>query len=243
MGRLDRLPYHGRTHLPGGTDPIPGLSLGGGGTELGPWHQSIPLTQYGSGGGGLDVSGFAWVPDASFAHGGYIGATADTSYFTSLIQLAPKGAIFQLSIRMATGPDFGRVSFALTSLEYESASRPSGDTTGKIAPVDGAYGTFSYIDMIPAASTFNFEGYSASATGDFTFTGTIPFIMGGDVGDPLTDFETAVSDPLTGFKLTDGGPGWYRIKCYVDGKNASSSGYKTRISEILLTRRADDNAP
>lgn len=211
-------------------------------TQFGTWHQQLPLVFYDAAAAppGIDVDGYSWVNDASFVGGGYVEGTADAKYFTGMVLLGPKGSIWQITWRAANGPDFGRFTFALASLLYESDLRPSGDPTGKIAPVDGAYGSFTYIDL---ATTHTYDGYAATDLGEVLVSSSVPFIVGGDEGAPLTDFDTGVTDPMTGFTLMDGGPGWYRFKVYTDGKNASSSGFKVRISNILFTRRADDNAP
>lgn len=226
--------------MPGGPDPIPGFVTAG--ADFGAWHQRIPLYYYDAINQppGWDYSGFQWVNDASFRGGGYVGATADASYFTCLVLLAPKGSIWQLNISHSDGPDFGRIRVQLASMLYESASRPSGDPTGKIGPVDGSYGSFTYVDLNASPG---FDTYSATPGGDHASGSSLPFIVGGDEGDPLTDILSAPTDPFTGRRMMDGGPGWYRLKIHVSGKNASSSGYKVRISDVLLNRRADDNAP
>lgn len=208
----------------------------------GAWHQQIPLVWYDAADHppGIDEDGYTWVNDASFVGGGYVEGTADGDYFTCMVLLGPKGSIWQITWRAAQGPDFGRFTFALASLGYESNLRPSGDNTGKIAPVDGAYGSFTYIDL---ATTHSYDAYNPADVGEVRVSSSTPFIVGGDEGDPLTDFFTGNTDPMTGFTLMDGGPGWYRFKVYTDGKNAASSGYRVRISNIVFSRRADDNAP
>jgi hypothetical protein len=216
------------------TKPDAGVSL------FGSSHQAVPLGYYGSGAPNLDVVGYAWVADATSYGGGYVEADADDDYFTGLVLLEPKGSVWQFNYRHSAGPDYGRFRVGLASLEYESADRPSGDSEGKIAPVDGSYGSFSYVELTPGVGGIDL--YSATAIGDLASSNSNPFIVGGDVGDPLSSFTALGNDPYTGFPIMDGGPGWYRMKIYTDGKNASSSGFRIRLSEVILTRRADDNA-
>lgn len=238
MSRLF-LPRHHRTHEPGGSDE---LSRSARTALFGTSYQRIQLQYVGSGAPDLDgtaYDAFSWVTDPTAFSGGYVEATTDGAFFSGLVLLEPKGSVWQFNHRRSTGPDYGRYKVALTSLEYESASRPAGDLRGKIAPVDGGYGSFSYIDL---TSGTGFDGYGATASGDIAHDSSLPFIVGGDEGDPLTDFATGITDPgPTGFTLMDGGPGWYRLKIYTSGKHASSSGYRVRISDAILTRRSDDN--
>lgn len=221
--------------MPGGPDPIPSTAA----VELGPWTQHVPLYYFDAldNPPGVDFLTFDWVSDPVYRGGGYCGATANNSYFTWLINLSPKGSIWHVFLRAAGSTDYGKLTIAFTSLAYESASRPSGDETGKIAPVDGSYGTFSYVDLATQ------ECYTAGGFNENVVSGSFPFIVGGDVGDVLTDFTTGVTDPFTGFTLMDGGPGWYRIRAKVNGKHASSGGHKMRVTDLRVVRAADDNHP
>lgn len=169
---------------------------------------------------------------------GYYGndttpGTAD--YFSFMVQLAPRGSVWGLAWSADVGPDFGKATLALASLLYQREDRPSGDPQGKID--DGFDETDTDIDYVDI-TTIDCYSATAAVAGQASWVG---LVVGGEPGDKLTDFGGLGTDPLTGYSLIDGGPGWYRLKVRVNGKHASSSSYKLRFRDVGVGRLGDYN--
>lgn len=215
-------------------------------TQFGSSHQSLPLQYAGSpipDISGVFWDGFEWITDPTSFRCGYAEATTEGAFFSGLVLLEPKGSVWHFNNRRSEGPDFGKYTISLASLVYESPLRGGtlADQAGKIGPSDGSYAgsepPFAYVDLATA------DAYASVAVNDYApETVNPPFIVGGEVGDPLTDFVTGITDPFLGFQLMDGGPGWYRLRVMVEGQNPSSTGFRCRISEAILTRRSDENS-
>lgn len=181
--------------------------------------------------------------DAAAPAGGYVtrGTPAINSYFEFDILLAPQGGIFGLHYIWGIGPDYGKFTVSVASLLYQSELRPSGCSEGKIEPCDLAYGVGpTFMNMTQQ------DAYNAAPAYDI-LASDIVWIIGGNVGDPLTDFsdvgnpcaDNAGNDPFSGYNIWNGGPGWYRIRIQVTSKNASSSDYRCRIARFAVMRLND----
>lgn len=223
---------HGDDHAPGGPDPLNWLTASSAATDFGAAVQIVPLPLITTIG---DSSGFSWTRDSAFTHGGYLGCTASTAYFTFLWYLGRKGGIYGVRYRASGDVDYAKLTFSMASLGYELPSRPSGIASGKIQPTSGAYGTTpSQVDK------FTHDWYSAVPLAETIFNAQEVFVVGGDEGDALTTF-TSSTDPMLGYSIMDGGPGWYKAKVRVNGRNvANTTGYKLRIPELVLCRLDDD---
>lgn len=232
------LPRHHRTHEEGGSDEIRDRN------RFGSWSQHIPLYYFDSVDAppNIDFLTFDWATDSAYRGCGYCGATANGSYFSWLVNLSPRGSVWHVYINAAGDVDYGKLTISFGSLVYESTERGSGELSGKIGPADASYPgslpAFTYVDLA-TIDCYESGGFTENSTGGSSY----PFIVGGVTGTPLTDFTTGITDPVTGFTLMDGGPGWYRMRVKVDGKNGASSGYKARVTDVRVVRKADDNAP
>jgi len=199
-----------------------------------------------------DVStGVGWNWDFTTWSGGYVTratSPADGDHFSFMALLSPAGSIWQFSFTYWIGPSYGKLKASIASLGYELVSRPSGCPAGKIQPWDAGYGdALNYVSRVAwLQDCYNAAESQALVDG----TGLFQVIPGGDIGAPLTDLTDvgnpcangSGNDPYTAVNVMDGGPGWYRIKMNVEGKNASSSGFKFRVSTATLVRLDDDLA-
>ncbi len=174
-----------------------------------------------------------------------IGTTQWVYDFSFMALLSPQGSIWQLSITWWTGPDYGKMDFSMASLEAPPTDRPLGCPPGKIQPWDQAYGdALVYIQPVGSFQDF----YSVTETQELVGgQGILQIVVGGSLGDPLTDLNeignvcanNTGADPYTLVNVMDGGPGWYRFLLQINGKNASSTGYRFRISSAALVRLDD----
>lgn len=140
-----------------------------------------------------------------------------------------------MSWRYYIGNNYGKHRWSMTSLEYEPSDRPSGNPVGKIqdyVPVEGS--ALNYVNLGSAE-----DAYTAGAESENFHNGIFTFIPGGSPGDQLTSIGGLGSDPMTGFNISDGGPGWYRVRLKVESKNAASAGFKTRIVSVAFGRLDD----
>jgi len=216
--------------------------------DFGTTTQEIHLPAFANVTNGDVSTGVAWVWDFTTWSGGYVTRStspSDGDHFSFMALLSPQGSIWQFSYTYWIGPDYGKVMSSIASLGYELSGRPSGCPQGKIQPWDVGYGD-ALVYLSPSGSTqdcYNVAETQALVNG----TGIFQVIPGGDVGAPLTDLTDVGSpcadnvgqDPYTSVNVMDGGPGWYRFKLAVEGKNASSSGFKFRISSATLVRLDD----
>ncbi len=223
---------------------LPGLS------QFGATTQQIYLPAFANVTNGDVGTGVAWIWDFTTWSGGYVTkatSPADGDYFSFMALLYPQGSVWQFSYTYWIGPSYGKVLASIASLGYELDTRPSGCLPGKIQPWDVGYGDpLNYLSPVSAQDCYNVAEIQATPDG----TGIFQMIPGGDNGDPLTDFsqignscaDGGGADPYTQVSVMDGGPGWYRFKLAVEGKNLESSGFKFRISSATLVRLDDDIA-
>lgn len=228
---------HGRDHLPGGSDPIPQFGI------LGATTQEIFLPSWQSNTNN-DTNGPGWTSDINSYGGGYItrGIPQNGDYFSFMHQFSPKGSIWQFQYLYWVGPDYGKVAVSMSSLAYEGSER--------LGCVEGKIQDFAAAGFGPALNYIPFVGFTQdcyAAVEAQQASGFFQFIPGGEPGDPMTDLSITGGpcvdeddvDPQSGAPISDGGPGWYRTKMYVDGKNASSTGYRMRISRVVWMRVDD----
>lgn len=216
----------------------------GGFSEFGATTQEVFLPEFGDA-TNSDSNAFAWIGDAASFGGGYVrnSPANDGDYFSFMTLLSPAGSIWSFRYLWWVGPDYGVMKMQMASLGYELGSRTLGCPAGKIQDYAATYG-----DPLNYMNTgFNNDFYNvaeAQQTGAF---GNFQIVVGGELGQPLTDLadannacaDGAGQEPLTTVNVMDGGPGWYRTKLYIDGKNASSTGFKMRVSRIVWMRVDD----
>lgn len=216
MGRF-HLPMHGRTHVPGGSDPIPGLSLAAGGFYA-TSPQTIPLLY----GASWNYDGFAFTSVAADADnvvpGGWIRTNSGTqnAYFTIYVTLGPQGSHWALIGGWKAQADGGIITVSLANVT---------ETAGVLSDTPpGSYVSFSTRDIYNATTSFN-EGL----IGDF--------IIDGADGTLLTDFSTGTDSE----QHMDGGSGVYSLKVSCSTKNASSSGYRAELYGLAFVRLNDSD--
>lgn len=217
-------------------------------TEFGVGTQIPYLPEFADSSNADQSGGIGFTFDNTSYGGGYVARTnpllaADGDYFTFMALLSPIGSIWSFRYLHWVGPAYGKLEVEMASLGYDLAARPSGCPQGKVQPYNAAYGdALSYLNM-----GINTDGYNAveqQVTGGFS---DFVIEVGGQPGDPLTDFtdignecaDGAGFDPFNSVAVMDGGPGWYRVKIKINGKNASSTGYNFRISSVAWSRVDD----
>jgi hypothetical protein len=212
-------------------------------TDFGDASYNAPLIALADSGNTLKTAGVVWVFDAAVSSGGYITkvAPANGSYFATLLRFHPQNAIYALAFTYASGPDYGNFDVNIASIEYQSASRPSGDPEGKLQDLTVGFGNaivagYGSNPVFKKLTTYN--AYSAVAIAESGSSGVLTFIPGGAEGDVLTSL-TAATDPYTLLSISDGGPGWYLIQFKVNGKDAASTNYRFRIISLQVLRTPD----
>lgn len=217
----------------------------GGFSDFGATTQEVFLPEFADSTNSDASSGVGWIGNADSYGGGYVTRTtspSDGDYFSFMSYFAPIGGVFSFRFLNYVGPDYGILRFEIASLGYELTERPSGCPGGKIQDFVPSYG-----DAITYLSMGTHDGYSAVEGQPFSGLSNFQLIVGGDLGAPLTDLSDASNqcadntgaDPYSGFPIIDGGPGWYRTRIRVDGKNASSTGYKFRVTRVAWSRVDD----
>lgn len=221
--------------MPGGPDPIPGVT-GSSTLDFGALTP-IPLEFVGASGDNVSMlggfegppgpGGFTYQLDATFSHNGAAKSTADAANFTFPFPFTPAGSLWGFSVRGKKGPSFGILQIALASVESPNPNRSGVNDDGTFNDQEG---DMTFVD-VPDAFV---NCYNATAASEDWIIRNAPFRLNGAEGDPLTTFSG--SDAYTGFDLMNGGPGWYMVRLYTDGKHASSSGYAIQISSLVIAR-------
>lgn len=237
---------HAWTHLPkaqGGTDPIAGL---------------LPDTSYPTVtplmGPHTNSQDTKWDTDANLAYDptwagtwraeNNLGASpADGDDHYAAARIGPKGATFALNLVLDKDANCGRISF-------QFASDPETDGTGYLPTLTDGYmfdppdATYVAVPAYQSGGTPTNSGridlYAAApATGYYPFV--CEFRVMGDPGTPFTT-NTLASDGNTYVNQFDGGPGMYWVRMFVDGKNASSSGYRVPVRGMWIVRSSSPSS-
>ena len=215
---------HGRDHCLGGADPIPCWPESTSVPYAAPYY--IPVREVWSGTNQIEANGFSpWVIDATYPGGGYTEATLDAKYISWNVLLGPKGSIWSWLPMLGFGSDYAKVSLQLQTAPPGVFYTPTEGTF-----TNDALGTWYTLETV--------DCYSASGGVWLTQSVWKGFRIMGDVGVAGTGF-TVGNYPLE----WDGGPGPHRIRILTDGQNASSSGFRCRISGLVLVQFDDTNLP
>lgn len=215
---------HGARHLPGGTDPIPGLAAAA--AEEG--YSSVinlPVLGLQSNVNNIDASGAITIAlDAAYPHNGYIRQTADTNYIIWPINLGPQGSWWLPVVLFAVGPDYGKCDLMFATAD------PAANLYA--LPIDGGIESSSAVTFVKLQTRDCYAPVLAQfPTNTQVFK---PFLIAGAPGDDGTAFTGSNTDRW------DGGPGPHYIKFLTNGQNASASGFKRDISEVVLIRLSND---
>ena len=232
---------HGSRHLPGGTDPIPGLS---GAYPM--WNTPIIVNfaYLNAASNAIEATGGAgsyaandWTIDAAYPASGYWKSTLDLAYVSFVVNLGPKGSRWGMRPLIAEGINYGKLEVQFASLSwtnYYTGSPPydEGGFTGLGLgqPVEGgnSFVTLETLDCYAAADN-PFRIQSSYRR----------FRIAGDDGD----LGTAFTSEITGDYAWDGGSGVHRVKLVTNGKNASSTGNEMRLGGFALFRLDDLGLP
>ena len=228
---------HGRRHLPGGTDPIPGS-----GAASAMWPMSYDLLPRVIDASALDGAGnfFSSTLDATYWTGYYWnnGGNSSTAYI--YVRLGPQGSTWGINIAAERNTDCGILQFGWQSLDeaapglgYDTGGVGEGMIPGSTDRTVGTFyntSAFSSLDLYGTAdknklwtgaySQFRLmgaDGTALSANGSF------------DTGDNVDHFN--------------GGSGIYCLRLLVNSKNASSSAYRTPITFLRLSRFTSEGFP
>jgi hypothetical protein len=174
----------------------------------------------------------------------YIEATADAKYLTRLVRLGPKGSIWMTQIITRKSSDACKFRMEIASL---SENGPYG-ANGNGGAANGI-GTLEDPDEIPATFLPISRSYGPLGTYEIDLYGAVTsdyqeieqefyFRLMGDDGAPLTTISANNQADQTHVEL-DGGAGMYAIRIKINGKNASSSGYRLRLHYWHLIRTAE----
>ncbi len=221
----------------------------GGLSDFGSQTQEVFLPEFADSSNSNASPGVGWDGDAASFGGGYVTratSPSDGDYFSFMSYFGPTGSVWSLRFLAYSGPDYGNLKTEIASLGYQLEDRPLGCPAGKIQDYTPAYGpALVYFDI-----GLSWNGYSASEAQPFAALSNAQLIVGGDLGDPLTDLTDvgnqcangSGNDPQTLFPIMDGGPGWYRTKISVNGKSGSSSGFRFRVTRVAWSRVDDQGA-
>jgi hypothetical protein len=222
--------YHGRTHLAGGTDPIPGLGAGGVDAFFSPVILPILMNEANGydGFGWTGVSVDSTVRNNAVRTNGKSRTPAINDFFTHGCTLGPQGAMFGLGVSYKAGSDCGIITFSLASMASPDTDRAGVSDAGTLTDAALIYVTIGSLPL---------DTYAASSADVGTDGYQATFRLMGAAGDPLT--VSSGSDAFTGVALLDGGPGFYKLKAEVTSKNASSTGYRAQFTGLAFVRLDD----
>lgn len=204
--------------------PTAPSTAGGGGTLY------LPVLEASSMSNNIEASATpTWAVDNTYPHCGYLQMNALNAHVAWPIDLGPKGSIWHPIALLATGTDFGKVEFMLGTPDAEDDGSGLGGTFE-------SHDTTATFASFPTGTTVDCYSASPSTLPGFSETWT-SFQIGGDDGAIGTAFS-AGSGAATYVWNGGAGPHWVRLK--VTDKNASSSGYRMRLSALMLIRMGND---
>lgn len=202
-----------------------------------------------NGGNGTDPVGGSWtaVADSAAPWGGYIESTVDDDWFAFPMQLGPQYSGWAVAVWYYAASDAGKfeIDWATSPADERSntPTGPIGSSTSMISPLDWAYwgaDAFSWYNTANTGDlshTYKVDAYSVSPGWGNPVVERSPFVIMGADGTMLTANGSASTLDFEWNRDFNGGGGrdvvwWCRI--HTNGKNASSSGYRTRIAGITV---------
>ena len=228
MSDVVKPPIHGRDHRPGGSDPIPNIQGPG---NLGfAASVQLPVLELAYQQNNLEASTTpTWAIDNTYAFNGYMEMNALNAYIAWPVILAPKGSTWMPYAVLAKGTDYG-----IVTIRFGSAPPvPSSDDSDGL----GGAGLFYNYSQATFATLATFDCYTASPT---SYAGPPQIFPGfrimGEDGVLGTAFGTAT---VFATKSWDGGSGPHFLELSTVSKNASSTGYRMRISAVGMIRTDD----
>lgn len=162
--------------------------------------------------------------DSGYPHNGYFRHTADTNYICWPVNIGPQGSWWMAVVLFANGPDFGKVDLQIATAADATNIYGLSLGGGIAARALSTFVTLQNRDCY-AAVLDKFPSNS-QVFKQFLITGT----------------DRATGTAFTGSNTDrwDGGSGPHYLQLKTNGKNASSSGFKIDISEVILMRLSND---
>lgn len=205
-----------------------------------------------NGGNGATSDGGSWdaVLDATSPFEGYaLYTTVDQDWFAfALPTLGPRYTGYAVAVWFYGDTDYGKFDIEWSTNvidEFGNTSPAYGSATSVLGPNDIIYDNgpdfnwYNTNNLSDGSHTYRNDCYRTG--GGVGWQGIIersPFFLGGADATPLTADGTATGDFEWNMEFNGGGgpdiAWWMRI--LVNGKNASSSGYKCRIGKIMVYR-------
>lgn len=199
---------------------------------------------------GIEMSGDfdTWTRDLTIDWGGYLTndptATDGDEMFIAA-PLGPRWSCWHLDICYGRGPDHGILNFQVATAPFFRTCdgvptiNPTGNERYDIAAPDslGDY-DLTWFDL----PGWTVDGYNASElfNSNTQEVGSTIRITG-EYGQMLGNVDTGECEPLTGQSFDSGDGLVYYFRLFLNGQNASSSGFKFRIQAVRLVRAIEND--
>ncbi len=185
----------------------------------------------------LRLSGYSVVTDATYPLGKYFSATADGSYFTLGFPLGPKTSRWGVNLNVGHGPDHGIIvlEWAQTAVRVLAADSPSGVDEPELL-----YGPEWVTTWYRTNNADSIDLYNATVNKSVSLRERSLFYISGADSTKLS--ANGSSDPFAGSVAMNGsgdGSHYWWLRILTSGKNPSSTGFKTAINRIRVTRVTD----
>ena len=166
-----------------------------------------------------------WTVDATYVNCGYLEKTTDGQVVSWMVNLQPARSAWIIGVITGMGADYGK-------LETQLASNPIDQSifTADRFPEESANLTYVTLQT--------FDCYNATTLKNVQWASFTIFLITGDEGTNGTAFTTGTG-LYAGIKTWDGGPGLHRVRLKTNGKHASSTGYRNRVSQLVVARVSD----
>lgn len=178
--------------------------------------------------------------DTTYLNGFYFtkNTNVDHANFLQYVRLGPKGSVWGVIGVAEAGPDCGKLTFGWQTISEDAAATFYLSGVGFLpGSTDRPTELTFYTGNTPTVDLY--AGVQKKMS---TFSVFSQFRIAGDDGAPVTaNATTQVNN--NGYKKLDGGAGIWVLRAWVNGKNASSSGYKVRLSELRVQRFTSDGFP
>jgi hypothetical protein len=191
----------------------------------GAFNVNLPLAT----GSNVASSGFSFTFDATYLGGGYSGCTANGKFLTFLLPIGPYGSTWGLRYAYAIGPDFAKFDIDLAQPPEPNPNRSTGILDGSLKDFDAGLTWFNLVT--------GEDAYTPVLSKTNVHNGQIAFRLAGVDGTTFTGFSG--TDPLSGYRLLQGGAGIYRLRFKSNGQNVASGGFKLQFTSIALWRLDD----
>lgn len=166
-----------------------------------------------------------YVIDNTYPHNGYVEQTTDQNYIAWPVELGPQGSIWLPIALFDKGPDRGKYELQLAGAEPDTAT---GVPTGPSNIAAGDWKTHANL---------TYDGYAVGAN---PYPGSPQIFSAFRINGADGAKGTAFSAGFYGLDW-DGGSGGYGIRVKTNGKNAASTGFRRRLSGLVLLRLGDDS--